>query len=143
MLAGLGMPELVMDARSGGRWQEGGGRREEGGGRREEGGGRREEGGGRREEGGGRREEGGGRREEGGGRRGGEGGGRREEDYIISQDDKTAFFRLSISCGISIPYSGKFSQGKNFAKARANVLQKKFTTFNFVQPGLGEIKIPT
>ena len=118
MLAGLGMPELVMDARSGGRWQEGGGRR-------------------RREEGGGRRGEGGGRREEG------EGGGGREEDDIISQDDKTAFFRLSISCGISIPYSGKFSQGKNFAKARANVLQKKFTTFNFVQPGLGEIKIPT
>ena len=127
------MPDLVV----GGRREEGGGRREEGGGRREEGGGRREEGGGRREEGGGRRGEGGGRRERG------EGGGGREEDYIISQDDKTAFFRLSISCGISIPYSGKFSQGKNFAKARANVLQKKFTTFNFAQPGLGEIKIPT
>ena len=49
MLAGPGMPELVMDARSGGRWQEGGVRREEGGGGREEGG----RGGGGREEGGG------------------------------------------------------------------------------------------
>ena len=39
----------------------------------------------------------------------------------------------------AIPYSGKFSPGKNFAKARANVLQKKFVRFNFVQPGLGEI----
>ena len=42
-----------------------------------------------------------------------------------------------------ILYSGKFSPGKNFAKARANVLQEKIARFNFAQPGLGEIKIPT
>ena len=40
----------------------------------------------------------------------------------------------------NIPYSGKFSPGKNFAKARANVLQIKFARFIFAQPGLAEIK---
>ena len=42
--------------------------------------------------------------------------------------------------GAIVPCSGKVSPGKNFAKARANVLQKKFGRFIFAQPGLGEIK---
>ena len=39
-----------------------------------------------------------------------------------------------------LPYSGKFLAEIFFAKARANVLQKKFARFIFAQPALGEIK---
>ena len=41
---------------------------------------------------------------------------------------------------LHIPYSGKFSPGKNFAKARSVVLRKNFGRFIFAHTRLGEIK---
>ena len=43
-------------------------------------------------------------------------------------------------CTVPVPYSGKFLPGKNFAKPRCVVLQKKFTRFIFAHMRLGEIK---
>ena len=40
----------------------------------------------------------------------------------------------------AIPYSGKFSPGKNFAKPRCVVLRKNFGRFIFTHMRLGEIK---
>ena len=39
-----------------------------------------------------------------------------------------------------IPYSGKFSPGKNFAKSRCVVLRENFARFIFAHMRLGEIK---
>ena len=41
---------------------------------------------------------------------------------------------------IKLPYSGKFSPGKIFAKARSVVLRKNFGRFIFAHMRLGEIK---
>ena len=39
-----------------------------------------------------------------------------------------------------VPYSGKFSPGKNFAKARSVVLRENFGRFIFAYTRMGEIK---
>ena len=59
------------------------------------------------------------------------------DDYLLTMTFASSCIltntRPKIEC--QIPYSGKFSPGKNFAKARANVLQKKIARFIFAQPG--------
>ena len=45
-----------------------------------------------------------------------------------------------LSCAFYLPYSGKFSSGKNFAKPRCVVLWENFARFIFAHMRLGEIK---
>ena len=60
-------------------------------------------------------------------------------NVIISMCKSNVLEQINAHLKRYIPYSGKFSPGKFFAKARANVLRKKFAIFIFAQPGLGEI----